>query len=50
MYFSNLSTMVSKRILAKFEDLKYENVASVMRRYKFYQTSGRVDQEDKVTR
>jgi hypothetical protein len=34
----------------KIVDLKYENVALAMRRYTFYQTSSRVEQEDKVTR
>jgi hypothetical protein len=42
--------MIYKQVSAKFEDLKYENVASVMRRYTFYETSSRVEQEDTVTR
>lgn len=42
--------MISRRVLAKFDALKSENVILVMRRYTFYQTSSRVEQEGKVTR
>ncbi len=42
--------MISKRVAAELENLKYENVALVMRRRTFCKTFSRVDQEDKGTR